>query len=161
MFDQSILNDLIKTAMKSTVNNKHSAVLIKNNTIYKSAYNKFIKEITVRKNNNTYIHYITVHAEINAVYSNYNKKNVKGMDILVIRVDRIGAKLKNSRPCNNCICKLKKIGIRKVFYSNEKGDIVFEYVNNMEFLHISSGHNNLNKRNESTIALKNKNTCAR
>lgn len=62
MFDESIMNDLIKTAMKSTVNNKHSAMLIKNDTIYKSEYNKFIKEITIRKNNNTYIHHLTVHA---------------------------------------------------------------------------------------------------
>ena len=145
MFDQSILDDLIKTALKSTVNNKHSAVLIKNDVIYKSAYNKFIKEITIRKNNNTYIHYLTIHAEVNAICSHYDKKNVKGMDLLVIRVDKFGEKLKNSRPCNNCILKLKKLGIRKVYYSNQKGDIVFEFVNNMEFLHICSGHNNLIK----------------
>ena len=146
MFDKSILDNLIKTAMKSTVNNKHSAVLIKNDIIYKSAYNKFIKEITIRKNNNTYIHYLTIHAEVNAICSHYgHKKNVKGMDIIVIRIDKFGVKLKNSRPCNNCILKLRKLGIRKVYYSNEKGDIVFEYVNNMEFLHICSGQNNLAK----------------
>lgn len=142
MFNESIMNDLIKTAMKSTVNNKHSAVLIKNDIIYKSAYNKFIKEITIKKNNNTYTHHLTRHAEINALYNN---KNIKGMDIIVIRIDKMGTKLKNSRPCDNCILKMRKLGIRKVFYSNEKGNIVFEYVNNMEFLHICSGQNNLDK----------------
>ena len=145
MFDESIMNDLIKTAMKSTVNNKHSAMLIKNDTIYKSEYNKFIKEITIRKNNNTYIHHLTVHAEIHACH--YNKKNAKGMDIIVIRIDKMGTKLKNSRPCNNCIRKLRKLGIRKVFYSNENGNIVSEYVNDMEFLHICSSQNNLDKIN--------------
>jgi deoxycytidylate deaminase len=47
--------------------------------------------------------------------------------------------LKNSRPCNHCIDKLIKVGIYKVYYSNENGIIVSEIVEDMEKLHISSG----------------------
>ena len=138
MFNDYILNNLKKTAMKSSVNNRHSAALIKNDIVLKSTYNKFIKQIHIRKDNCTYIHYVTVHAEVNAICSYYDKKNVSGMDLIVIRVNNCGTKFKNSRPCNDCITKLLKLGIRKVYYSDEKGEIVFEYVNNMKFIHICS-----------------------
>lgn len=143
MFNDYILNNLKKTAMKSSVNNRHSAALIKNDIVLKSTYNKFIKHVHIRKNNCTYTHYVTVHAEVNAICSYYDKKNVSGMDLIVIRVNNCGTKFKNSRPCNDCIIKLQKLGIRKVYYSDEKGEIVFEYVNNMKFIHICSSKKNL------------------
>lgn len=143
MFNDIDLDNLKKTAMKSSVSNRHSAALIKKDLIVKSSYNKFIKEVRVRIDNKTLTHYLTIHAEVNVICSYYDKKNVKGMDIIVIRVNKCGTRLKNSRPCNDCIVKLRKLGIRKVYYSNETGDIVYEYVNNMKFLHICSSKKNL------------------
>jgi deoxycytidylate deaminase len=134
MFNEYILDNLKKTAMKSSVNNRHSAALIKKDVILNLSYNKFIKQIKHCKS----IHYLTIHAEVNAICSYYDKKNVRGMNIIVIRIDNYGIKLKNSRPCNDCIIKLRKFGISKVYYSNEKGDIVFEFLDNMKFLHICS-----------------------
>ena len=64
------------------------------------------------------------------------------MDILVIRVNK-NLTLKNSRPCSQCIDKLSKLGIRKVFYSNEEGDIVWEFVEQMKKTHISAGTRHL------------------
>jgi deoxycytidylate deaminase len=147
MFNEYILNNLKKTAMKSSVNNRHSAALIKKDTVLKSTstFNKFIKPVLIRKDNCTSIHYLTIHAEVNAIYSYFNKKHVRGMDLIVIRIDNYGTKLKNSRPCNDCIIKLRKLGIRKVYYSDENGEIVFEYVNNMKFLHICSSKKNIMK----------------
>ena len=142
MFNESILESLKKTAMKSSVNNRHSAALIKKDTVLNSSYNKFIKQVLIRKDNCTSIHYLTIHAEVNAICSYYDKKSVRGMDLIVIRINNYGTKLKNSRPCNDCIIKLRKLGIRKVYYSDEKGEIVFEYVNNMKFLHICSSSRN-------------------
>jgi deoxycytidylate deaminase len=145
MFDNQVLDNLKKTAMKSPVNNRHSAALVKNNDIIsKSHYNKFIKEIKVIKDNTIYLHNFTIHAEINVICNYYDKKNIKGMDLIVIRINNIGTQLKNSRPCNSCITKLKKIGIRKVFYSNSGGIIVSEFIQDMKFLHVCSGENNLN-----------------
>lgn len=137
MFNESILNNLKKTAMKSSVNNRHSAALIKNDIVLKSTCNKYIKK-SASTNCEINCTYLTVHAEVNAICSYYDKKNVRGMDLIVIRVNKCGTKFKNSRPCNDCIIKLQKLGIRKVYYSDETGDIVFEYVNNMKFLHICS-----------------------
>ena len=68
----------------------------------------------------------------------------KGNDILIIRISN-SCKLKNSRPCDDCITKLKLRGIRKVYYSNEFGSIVCEYLTEMKNLHKSSGHKFVDK----------------
>jgi cytidine deaminase len=136
-----IISVLKKTAMKSSVNSRHSAALINNNNgIYKAFYNKFIKKIRIKDNKDFFI---TIHAEISAVCNHIDKKNIKGMDIIVIRIDKLGKRLQNSRPCNTCIIKLKKLGIRKVFYSTINGDIVSEYIENMELLHECSSMKNI------------------
>jgi deoxycytidylate deaminase len=130
-FDYETLDLLKKTAMRSTVENKHAAALLKGN--YKNkliiGFNRPIKEK---------VKYKTIHAEVNAIFNfPYDKKAMRGMDIIVIR--NKNGHLKNSRPCNHCIDKMITVGIRKVFYSNDDGDIVFEYLEEMERTHISSG----------------------
>lgn len=135
-FEQQLIL-LKKIACDSIVYYKHAAALISGDTIHSSGVNKFIKEVKI--NDQTY--YKTMHAEI-TVFERMPKKKVRGMDILVIRINKNFA-LKNSRPCNQCIDKLIKFGIRKVFYSNEDGIIVSEFVQEMEKLHISSGTKHL------------------
>lgn len=136
-FDKQ-LELLIKKAIESNVNYKHAAALIKDRVIYSSGINKFIQS----KKNKLNLEYEeikrTMHAEIN-VFNNYPIKKGRGMDILVIRINN-RRMLKNSRPCNECINRLCKIGIRKVYYSNDNGHIVSEYVQYMDKIHISSGN---------------------
>jgi tRNA(Arg) A34 adenosine deaminase TadA len=128
---------LKKIAIESIVYYKHAAALISGDTIYSSGANKFVKEIKL----NDQIYYRTMHAEI-TVFERLPKKKVRGMDILVIRINKNLA-LRNSRPCSQCIDKLSKLGIRKVYYSNEDGNIVWEFVEQMEKTHISSGTKHL------------------
>jgi tRNA(Arg) A34 adenosine deaminase TadA len=128
---------LKKIAIESIVYYKHAAALMSGDTIYSSGTNKFIKEIKI----NDQIYYKTRHAEITVV-ERLPKKKVRGMDILVIRINKNLA-LRNSRPCSQCIDKLSKLGIRKVYYSNEDGHIVWEFVEQMEKTHISSGTKHL------------------
>lgn len=125
---------LKKIASSSTIYYKHAAALIFGNIIYSSGINKYIKKV---KDKNNISYYKTIHAEIN-VFQNFPKKKVKGMDIIVIRINK-NLILKNSRPCNQCIDKLQKIGIRNVYYSDDNGNIVCEKVDVMEKLHVSSG----------------------
>ena len=40
-------------------------------------------------------------------------------------------KLANSKCCEDCINIMKKVGIRKVYYSDKEGNIICEKVNNM------------------------------
>jgi tRNA(Arg) A34 adenosine deaminase TadA len=135
-FDEPI-RLLKKIAVESIVYYKHAAALMSGDTVYSFGVNKFIKEIKI----NNQIYHRTMHAEIN-VFEKLPKKKVRGMDILVIRINKNLA-LKNSRPCNQCIGILAKLGIRKVYYSNEDGNIVWEFVEQMEKTHISSGTKHL------------------
>lgn len=121
---QNILDTLKKYALNSDINYKHSACLLNKKHIISININKFINK------NRT----ATIHAEINVINS---IKNVKGLDILVIRYSK--KSLGNSRPCKNCIDKMIKLGIRKVYYSNSEGKIVSELANTMVSTHISSG----------------------
>jgi deoxycytidylate deaminase len=127
------LNILKKVAMNSSLNNKHSACLMNKNTIYSIGFNRYIKERS------------SIHAEVDAICKIKNKC-LKGIDILIIRInEKTDCKLKNSRPCNACIDKLFERGIRKVYYSNDLGEIVYEYIENMQRIHISSGYIYKNK----------------
>ena len=138
LFLEESIQFLKKVATDSLVSYKHAAALISNNIIYSFGKNKFLKEIKI--NNISY--YKTMHAEINVFEKLPKTKKFHGMDILVIRINKNHV-LKNSRPCNQCIEKLLKLGIRKVYYSTDDGTIVCEFLQNMEKKHISSGNKNL------------------
>ena len=63
--------------------------------------------------------------------------------IYVARVSKDG-KLMNSRPCNDCIIKMKRAGIKEVIYSTGTQEIYrVEKINDMELLHISSGYRHI------------------
>lgn len=81
---------------------------------------------------------VTIHAEMDALFA-VRTKYTKGMDILIIRVNR-QLVMKNSRPCNVCIDKLRQKGIRRAYYSNDQGQVVYEYVDRMPKLHESSAN---------------------
>lgn len=63
-------------------------------------------------------------------------KNQK-LDITVVRVNRSGETC-NARPCHNCLCMMKSVGIRKVYYSVSPTEIVCESVKDMISIQASS-----------------------
>lgn len=134
---ENVINILKKNALNSSLHYKHSACILKNDKILTIGKNKYFKNICIE--NETIK--LSIHAEVDALFKYYNKnfKNVKGLDILIIRICDKSCNLKNSRPCNSCIEKLKQKGIRKVYYSNDKGNIVYEFIENMPKIHDSSG----------------------
>lgn len=135
---EDILHKLKKNALNSSLYYKHSACIFKNDKILTIGNNKYFKNLSIANK----IIKLSIHAEIDALSKH---KSVKGLDILIIRVSDKSNNLKNSRPCNACIDKLKKKGIRKVYYSNDKGNIVYEFIENMEKIHDSSGSVIINK----------------
>jgi len=120
-------------AQKSNLTHKHGACLLRGTNILSLGINRYIKEIIFREESIKY----SIHAEIDALF-NADVKYVKGMDILIIRIGK-SHKLRNSRPCNACIDKLCQKGIRKAYYSNENGEIVYEFLDSMKKLHVCSG----------------------
>lgn len=128
----NIVERLSKVALQSALNQKHGACLVYGDQILSTGVNK---RFTVRLNDNVLP--LTIHAEVDAL-SNLHPKYLKGLDILVIRVNKSG-QLVYSRPCNSCIDKLSRKGIRKAYYSDINGDIVYEFVDNMPKFHDSAG----------------------
>jgi deoxycytidylate deaminase len=60
------------------------------------------------------------------------------MDIVVIR--QTNGHLIMSKPCKHCILYLKNIGIKRVYYSDNNGNLVCEKVKDMCSEHQSSIH---------------------
>ena len=96
------------------------------------------------KNINAYLSFI------NGKKNKTNNKNrkyqkmllkLKNAEVIVIRKSN-NLNIKHyleSRQCNECVKTLKKFGIKKVHYSNEKGEIITEKVKDMELKHITHG----------------------
>jgi deoxycytidylate deaminase len=108
------------------IQSKHIAVIIKNS-----------RPIT------SFVFNGELHAEMNAI-KNFNRKcglYEKKISMIVLRVNLQG-ELKNSKPCYHCLEELKNIGIRKIYYSNEHGEIIMEKTKNMETTHISRNRRN-------------------
>jgi len=131
---EDVVQYLIKIAMRSDLYYKHSASLICKGTIVSTGVNKYFKCIQQQNK----IAKLSIHAEVMALYSS-NQKMIKGMDILIIGIGKT-CKLRNSRPCNNCIESMREKGVRKVYYSNSDGEIVYEFLDEMAKIHESSGH---------------------
>ena len=123
-----VLFRLKKMALKSNINFKHSATLINKNFLCAG----FNKPIIIKHKINK-----SIHAEVDALCNYPFKKQIKGMDMIVIRVNK-NNELRNSRPCNDCIFSLNKRGVRKIIYSNEYGNLVYEFVKDMPKLHACS-----------------------
>lgn len=125
---ENIIRHLQNESQKSNCNYKHSAAIIKNNKLYSIGYNYFFNNISI-------------HAEIDAckkfLYSN-NKMSLNNCDLIVIRSQQNLKKLKLSKPCIYCCKFLKEKGLRKIYYSDDNGNIVSEYINEMETNHKSS-----------------------
>jgi hypothetical protein len=61
---------------------------------------------------------------------------VKKNDLIVIRINKQGD-LVSSRPCYNCLEMMKAVNIKKVYYSDNDGNIICENVKDMISIHAS------------------------
>jgi deoxycytidylate deaminase len=86
----------------------------------------------------------SIHAEMSTceyLYNQFEQKGVnkykkfKNINIIVIRVAKSG--IKNSKPCKDCILKMKNLNINKVYYSDDSGDLICEKLSNISNNHRS------------------------
>lgn len=73
------------------------------------------------------------------VLKNANSKlKSKKVDVVVLRLHK-DSTFANSRPCRKCLCMMKNLGVRRVYYSSGFGnEIKFEVVENMVSIQDSS-----------------------
>jgi hypothetical protein len=75
------------------------------------------------------------------VFKESKERKSKKYDLFVVRINNAQknteTKLVNSRPCSHCLDMMKAVGIRRVYYSDDSGDIIYENVKDMISIHTS------------------------
>jgi len=62
--------------------------------------------------------------KVGTAYKKFQRK-IKSITLVVIRMNRNGS-MCDSKPCIDCLNSIRRLGIRKMYYSNEKGEIEFK-----------------------------------
>jgi len=119
MIRKSLVELAIHLAEKSVCHKqRHGCVIFKNKYILSTGYNqkRYCKDL-----DSQYKNWIdSLHAEQKAII--FSQYSLKRSSLLVVRLNR-NNKLVYSKPCSVCLNLIKKIGISKVFFSNQEGDI--------------------------------------
>jgi deoxycytidylate deaminase len=121
----NIAHAMCPSMRKNGLRASHVAFLVKKNRIVKIGWNK--PKTNPNSEKYPYIgatgEKITVntHAELDVILK-ANEEDLSDHEIVVLRVDGEG-KLNNSKPCNGCSHLIKQFSIKKIYYSNSKGEI--------------------------------------
>jgi deoxycytidylate deaminase len=100
-------------ALKSTMNNKHGAVIFKGRELISIGYNQnFNREIYKNK--------YSIHAEIDALMKAIKaKKDIRGATMIVVRIAwKHNNSFIMSKPCDDCANAIIKNEIGTVFYTD-------------------------------------------
>jgi deoxycytidylate deaminase len=108
---RAYLERAAKLAMKSTMSHRHGCVVVLNGGVVSEGYNRQTTHM---------FHSFSVHAEADALFK--IKKmgyplNDAEMYVVRIATSRFDHCLKYSKPCKECQNVIKKMGVRKVYYS--------------------------------------------
>jgi len=103
-----IISYAMEVANKSANKYKHNAVLVKNNKIIATGYNKYVQTCYATK-------CITIHAEIDAI-SNCNPSILPECILYVVRVNS-NNELTYSKPCLRCQRYIIRKKIKTTYYS--------------------------------------------
>ncbi len=58
--------------------------------------------------------------------------------ICVIRINNMNEQVSMSKPCKNCIMRMQYLGIKKIYYSDEKGQITCNKLKDMNTNYVSA-----------------------
>jgi deoxycytidylate deaminase len=118
--ERSYLSVARYCATKSTARNTHGAVVVKGGRVLGTGWNKnrnnpLIVSPEHIKSDCSY------HAEEVAIRE-AGEDNVKGAILYVARVNRHGND-RDSKPCSKCATLIKRVGIKRVIFTMEAGEI--------------------------------------
>jgi len=118
--ERSYLSVARYCATKSTARNTHGAVVVKGGRVLGTGWNKnrnnpMIVSPEHIKSDCSY------HAEEVAIRE-AGEDNVRGAIIYVARVNRHGND-RDSKPCSKCATLIKRVGIKRVIFTMEAGEI--------------------------------------
>ena len=116
-----IINRCLEECYKSTYHFRIGAVIFNSKRIISSGHNGLRTSSNIPDKHKNFIN--SLHAEQAAIL-NVNWNKVKGCSILVMKISKTKGSLSNARPCTMCYKILKHVGIKKIYYTNEQGEIV-------------------------------------
>ncbi|AYV85889.1 MAG: cytidine and deoxycytidylate deaminase [Solivirus sp.] len=125
---------LSRLAALSVHNSKHAAILFSGKSIFSTGYNRFDRG-KLQSCTQSY----STHAEIDALYKSRKISKRKRIYLIVVRLNKNGNFI-NSKPCNSCIHALKRSNITRIYYTNDKSQIVYEPTNLINNEHECSGN---------------------
>ena len=116
----------IEIAKKTALNNqskfRHGAVLVKGGSVINTAVNKKKYNSFGNRFRNIYTcGHATHHAELSCILG-IDKNKTQGATIYVARVNNQGEP-RNSRPCPMCQEVLKFVGVKKVIFTKNDGQV--------------------------------------
>ena len=98
----------------------HGAVLVKGSKVINTAFNT-LDYSSFGDRFVTYEGFATRHAELRAVLG-VGREMTQGAEVYVVRTNRKGD-LMLSKPCEMCASAMRFVGIKRVYFSDEKGRI--------------------------------------
>lgn len=116
----------IEIAKKAALNNqskfRHGAVLVKGGSIINTASNKQKYNSFGNRFRNTYTcGHATHHAELSCILG-IDKNKTHGATMYVARINNQG-EFRNSRPCPMCQEVLKFVGVKRVVFTKNDGQV--------------------------------------
>lgn len=98
----------------------HGSCLVKAGHVINTGFNRNVYSSFANRFKDIHNNFGYVHAEIAALL-NVEKRNTEGATLFVVRVN--SGQLRMSKPCRMCSMCMTFCGIKKVFYSNNDGQI--------------------------------------
>ena len=121
MISSGIIKRCLEECEKSQYRFHIGAVIFKGSRIISSGHNDIRSTSQIKDKYKKFEN--SLHAE-QAALMNINWSKVKGYSILVIKISPSKGILSMAKPCKICQKLLVHIGIRNIYYSNEKGEII-------------------------------------
>ena len=146
-----IISSAMEQALLSNMPFKHGAILSKGPKIIVKGYNR-------NRSKFLNVSYTSIHAEMdvirqycdNILHINVDLRcntikipKINRYILWVVRIDK-HHKLMYSKPCSNCLGLLKKMGVKKIGYSDKNGNIVIENTQNIFTDYLSSAQKKYN-----------------
>lgn len=121
MISSGIIKRCLEECEKSTYRFRIGAVIFKGSRIISSGHNGIRSVSQIKDKFKKYEN--SLHAEQAALISiDWNK--VKGCSILVMKISPSKGTLSMALPCEMCRAILNHVGIKNIYYTNQKGEIV-------------------------------------
>jgi deoxycytidylate deaminase len=110
----SVVKQAVREALKSSHKHRHGAVAFKGSLILGVGHNEIRKHPLSTQSAFPEAYHAEISACVKAAY--------KAEEVFVIRINKKG-EWRNSKPCANCMKLMLKLGIKRIWYTNQIGEI--------------------------------------